>query len=474
MQTPHDMTIGGEGLMPGRISRSVPLRGEHAPHRTLSGSHSCESLATGQRCLECSRCRRCFVQDPGSYRLFCDHCGQDSLLVSRSERPPRLPVTVSKLIDWSDWLSFSPFCPQHDSQCGLLDATALGHALGIRRLRLLISGYAPQFGASILSASFKEYEAIGTLSRIRSLLGPLPVIASAGNSALAALELGNRYQIPAVLVVPDCVPMMLSLPPGPLTPMVISLRGGSYADAKRVVSRLSEHSSGLLQADGGFRNVARREALALPFLQAVFQLQRLPQIYVQAVGSGCGPLGVLEASHCLIANGYANALPQFLLVQNAPYAPIADTFAAGLASIPVMTEAHRLLRIRSMDAKVLSSSDIPYGLPGGVYDALRLTGGLALSVTNDQIAVARRQLLELLGLDVCPASGAAFAGLTKAISAGRIDPDAEILVHLTGVGRDRLLEDGRLLPYPPDLETVVSDSDGIAASALRYVHRVLA
>jgi hypothetical protein len=66
-----------------------------------------------------------------------------------------------------------------------------------------------------MSGSFKTFEAIGTLNRSNTLMGVLPVIASAGNSDLAALEIGNRYRLPPVLVVPERVAMESRSQAGP-------------------------------------------------------------------------------------------------------------------------------------------------------------------------------------------------------------------------------------------------------------------
>jgi cysteate synthase len=354
------------------------------------------------------------------------------LLVARPWILPRLPSRVKRLADWSEWLCVQPVCPDHAAEVALLRSDELSEELGLPELQLLVSGDAAENGATLTSGSFKEFEAIGTLSRFHALGGPFPVIASAGNSALAALEIGSRYRLPAVLVVPEGVAMDSRSPAGAIQPLVIRLRQGGYADAKTFAADLVRHGGGRLLADGGYRNVARRQGLALPFLSAIRQLGRIPDVYVQAVGSGCGALAVLEASRLLIASGLGHGPPRLLLVQNHPYAPIAEAYAAGGDELPAWDPAERSARIRAISARVLSSADIPYHQPGGLRQALLQTNGLVMAVTNRQIAQAQRLLLRCLNLRVCEASGAALAGLALAIAESRLHGNAHILLHLTG------------------------------------------
>jgi cysteate synthase len=390
------------------------------------------------------------------------------------ETPQALPRDIRCISDWSQWVTFTPFCRGHASHSGLLYSPSLNDAIGLPNLRILISGYAPQHGANLLSASFKEYEAIGTLSRIRGLNGPVPVIASAGNSAIAALELGVRYNVPSIIVAPDYVDMVCAATEGNVSPLVILLRDAGYADVKRFASALVRKSPGRLIMDGGYRNVARREALALPFLHAVSQLGRVPQIYVQSVSSGCGPLGVLEASRSLVSNGLGSGLPKLLLVQNHPYAPIVDAYVNKKSRIRILHETERESLIRLIQAKVLSSADIPYGQPGGIREALEETEGIALAVTNREIASAQWILMKSLRLDVCEASGASLAGLVKALHAGRIKRDADVLLHLTGVGRGRLQSMHRLFSYARVLRSSVGGIGEVLAHINGYLDSTFA
>lgn len=387
--------------------------------------------------LHCSNCAARYPLDPQHYRLLCDHCGPAGLLVARSESVQTLPRQVRNLADWSQWLCFPPICPEHAAEVAVVHNHELSEQLGLPDLRLLISGEAPEHGATLRSGSFKEFEAIGTLSRFRALDGPLPVIASAGNSALAALEIGNRYGLQAVLVVPDGVKLVSRTPAGPRSPLVIRLLHGSYADAKTMASGLVALAEGRLLADGGFRNVARRQGLALPFLSAVRQLGQIPDVYVQAVGSGCGALAVLECCPSLIAAGLGHRPPRLLLVQNHPYAPIVEAFRHHGNLLPAWGAAERRARIKAISARVLSSEDIPYHQPGGLRQALLETNGLVEAVSNAQIAKAQQLLLHCLGLRVCEASGAALAGLALAASERRLDRKSRILLHLTGARSSR-------------------------------------
>lgn len=93
-----------------------------------------------------------------------------------------------------------PVCPDHDAAVARLSRAELSEELSLPELQLRVSGIAADHGATLMSGSLRTFEAIGTLNRSNTLMGALPVIASARDPALAALEIGNRYRLAALLV----------------------------------------------------------------------------------------------------------------------------------------------------------------------------------------------------------------------------------------------------------------------------------
>ncbi|MCK4459507.1 MAG: pyridoxal-phosphate dependent enzyme, partial [Methanosarcinales archaeon] len=64
--------------------------------------------------------------------------------------------------------------------------------------------------------------------------------------------------------------------------------------------------------------------------------------------------------------------------------------------------------------------------------AIRESGGLAISVTDEEIVEAQRNLASLEGIGVEPASATSIAGMRKLLADGLIDADERIVCVTTG------------------------------------------
>ena len=102
-----------------------------------------------------------------------------------------------------------------------------------------------------------------------------------------------------------------------------------------------------------------------------------------------------------------------------------------------------------IDAKVLSNRKPPYGIAGGLYDALKATGGDIMVATNAQSRRACKLFKELEGIDIYPAPGVALASLIKMVDAGTIDKDACIMLNITGAGEEAAKQNRELFHLKP-------------------------
>ena len=100
-------------------------------------------------------------------------------------------------------------------------------------------------------------------------------------------------------------------------------KGGDYFDAIHL-SDLALKGPGFY-AEGGAKNIARRDGMATPVLSAVTTIGRIPDYYFQAVGSGTGAIAAWEANQRLVADGRIGQNTMKLMVsQNAPFGPMYD------------------------------------------------------------------------------------------------------------------------------------------------------
>lgn len=353
------------------------------------------------------------------------------------------------------------------------EAPLLGKALGLDDLWVLASAYAPRQGAEFLTGTFKETEALGVLSRVSEQSSRVLIISSAGNAARAFLEYGLRTGLPVIVVAPQkAAPMLqvMSKAHG-ISPLLILLADSVYMDAIRFVdAAVAEFPSELVREGGAF-NVARRDAMAVPFLYATRKMGGLPDRYVQAVGSGTGALAASEAAIRLQNDSQISPRQMALhLVQNAPFTPMVDAWERGDRQVVHMAEEQTRTRLQQVAASVLSNASPPYSLKGGVFDALSASGGSMVSVSNDEIYSAQGMADELLGFRPCEAASAALAGLRKAAKSGGVGRRERVLLHLTGGGLDRLYEENRLKPHAPAI-VIAPDSPKPAYEAIgRYLN----
>jgi len=193
--------------------------------------------------------------------------------------------------------------------------------------------------------------------------------------------------------------------------------------------------------------------------------QALYRNYAIAVGSGTGAIAAYEANLRLIRSGsYENKKMRLIVSQNLPFAPMARAWEKGARIMGRIDESEAIKQIDRMDAKVLSNRYPPYGIIGGLYDALRDTDGDIAAVENREVREARSLFMETEGRDICPEAGVALASLIRKVRDGSVERDACIMLNITGGGIDALRREHSLRRITPHL---VVDKDSFGPETLR-------
>jgi cysteate synthase len=285
---------------------------------------------------------------------------------------------------------------------------------GLPNLWIAFNGYWPEKGAALQTATFKELEASVVLSRLPESQDGVLVVASAGNTAAAFGRMCSENEIACLIVIPElALDRMLFADPLHSSVRIVCLGGSAdYYDAITVADRISRVEG--FFAEGGVKNVARRDGLGTTLLNAVEAMGELPEYYFQAVGSGSGGIAIHEAAKRLVASGnFGQRLPRLMLSQNSPFCPMYDSWKSGQRALIGLRPDEAKAQIRSTMASVLSNRNPCYSVRGGVYDALRESRGDML-VANNQEAFAASQLFnQSEGIDIDPAAAVALATLIK-------------------------------------------------------------
>ena len=378
--------------------------------------------------------------------LSCPH-GHDSLL--RTEYCSRkLHLAPHKgIYRYLAWLPVTvPLLPSGGPVTFTCDE--LSRELGLSRLLISFSGYFPERGAMLTTGSFKELEASPTMQRLQELGGMIPVIASAGNTGRAFAELSARCKRPVIIVVPEkAVPRLWTTEPAQEI-FLVAVKG-DYLDAIVAGNALAAVPGCV--PEGGAKNVARRDGMGTVMLDAAVTSRRIPDHYFQAVGSGTGAIAAWEAALRLIRDGsYGDRLPRLHLAQNEPFIPMVSAWAAHRREIiPAEDMPDAAESIGKVMSDVLTNRSPPYGIRGGLYDALEATGGNMYGISNAAGANAEKLIRETVGIDPDPAAAIATAALVQAVEKDIIGAGDHILLNLTGGGYKRIREDFTLHPVSP-------------------------
>lgn len=318
----------------------------------------------------------------------------------------------------------------------------LGRMLGLDNLWIAFSGYWPDRGATLTTGTFKELEAFTVLGRLPPD-PPTLVVASAGNTAAAFAWACSLHRIPVLVMIPEHALPALRFP-GPLDPcvaVVVHDEPADYSDVIAFADRVARLPG--FTAEGGARNVARRDGLATAMLGAVEEMGGLPDHYVQAIGSGAGAIAAHEAAGRLAP---PHRRPGLLLCQGLPVAPVHAAWVAGSSDVDSTDRA-----AGPIIAPELVNRRPPYAIRGGLREALTESGGDVLAADRAAVVEAMATFRSVEGIDVEPPAGVALAALRDHCAAGRMPRDAAVLLHITGGGRAELAADARLVPAEPRL-----------------------
>ena len=366
------------------------------------------------------------------------------------------------LYKFCDWLPVKRAL-QGSSAPATYKSEALAKHLGLTNLWITLSGYCPRHGVKMSTCSFKETEAYTVCGRIDEKEERVLVVASAGNTARAFAKVCSENNIKLLLVVPadNLDALWFTEPLNDCVKLIACEKGGDYYDAIHLSNIVLKSSR--FYAEGGAKNVARRDGMATTVLSAATTIGRIPDYYFQAIGSGTGAIAAWEANMRLIEDGrYGNNTMKLIVSQNAPFVPIYDAWRADSREM-LQYDMKKARRDASLiDAKVLSNRRPPYGIAGGLYDALKATEGDVMVATNAQARRACKLFKELEGIDIHPAPGVALVSLIKMVEAGTIDKDACIMLNITGAGEEAAKLNRTLWNLKPSkVFTLMADHDEI-------------
>ncbi|MDE7127792.1 MAG: pyridoxal-phosphate dependent enzyme, partial [Bacteroidales bacterium] len=253
---------------------------------------------------------------------------------------------------YADWLPISRMLA---GSCAPVTYRSKGLAeyLGLENLYITFSGYFPEIGARMETCAFKETEAYSVCARLPKDNARVLTVASAGNTARAFSKVCSDNRIPLLVSIPydNINALWFKKPLDPCVKIIASPAGSDYFDAIALADKACK--SPMFLAEGGAKNIARRDGMGTTLLSAVEKIGRIPDAYFQAIGSGTGTIAVWENNLRLIEDGrYGTHKMRLYPSQNDPFTIMYDSWKANSRELVPMTPEHARYCSSVIEAKV--------------------------------------------------------------------------------------------------------------------------
>jgi threonine synthase len=252
-----------------------------------------------------------------------------------------------------------------------------------------------------------------------------------GVKGVACASTGNTSASLAIFAAKAGIPCYVLLPKGKVAlgkvaqammhgAKIFSIRG-NFDDALRIVRVICEEEKLYLLNSV---NPYRLEGQKTIAFEVVEKLEwEVPDRVILPVGNAGNISAIFKGFSELKTLGITDTIPKMTGIQAEGAKPVVNAFKEGKAEI-----------IPEDNPETIASA-IRIGNPVNAAKALfaiRDSGGVAESVSDEEITEAQLELARLEGIGVEPASAASIAGLKKLVALGEIDRDEKIVCITTG------------------------------------------
>jgi threonine synthase len=270
-------------------------------------------------------------------------------------------------------------------------------------------------------------------------------LASTGNAGSAMACAGAAYGMEIVLFVPETAPRNKLMQSVLYGARVVPVQG-SYDDAFGLSIEFTEKHGGINRNTA--YNPMTIEGKKSISIELYNQLgRRAPEYIYVPVGDGVIYSGVVKGFKDLRDTGLIEKLPKMICVQSEESNAISAAWESG-----------KPLALKAATTKADSISVASPANGRMAVDFINEAGSWATQVTDEAIIEAELELCKLTGTFAEPAASTAWAGYMADLAAGKISPEAEAVILLTGIGfKDmKAVEDAVAMPksVKPELTAV--------------------
>jgi len=298
----------------------------------------------------------------------------------------------------------------------LLKASNLGRHLGLRNLYLKDESLNP-------TGTFKARGVAVALSKAKELGIKKVGMPSAGNAGAALAAYASKAGLEAYIYAPKDTP----------TAMITEIK--AYGAQLRLVEGTISEAAVELSKVKGKERIFDMTTMKEPYrvegkktmgFEIIEDLREVPDVIIYPTGGGTGLLGIWKGINELQALGLVGCKkPRMISVQSEGCAPIVEAFRKGLTTVTPPQHPSTIapgIRVPKPYADYL------------ILKVIRESNGLAVSVSDNEIIKAIKDLAKYEGILACPEGAATIAGLKKLMDEGSIGRDDLVVVINTGSG----------------------------------------
>jgi len=382
--------------------------------------------------LECSACGKKY--DASVEQHLCT-CGKP-LLARYDLRRAAATLTLENLKTrprtlwrYAEVLPNDPAVSLGEGMTPLVHAARLGAAIfskgsttnsdkgGLQRLYIKDEGLNP-------TGSFKARGMTAAVSRAKQLGARALAAPTAGNAGGALAAYAAAAGLPAVIVMPADTPVANVMECQAFGAKVVKLNG-LISDCGKYVA---EHKD----REGWYDVSTLKEPYRIEGKKTMgYELWeqfggKLPDVILYPTGGGVGLIGMCKAFNEMQEMGWIGAeRPRMVAVQAEGCAPIVKAWEAHQNSAQFFPNA----------ATVASGLRVPGPLGDQlILSMLRQTKGTALTVTDEEMLHAGRELASLEGIFAAPEGAATVIATRKLAASGWIKPEETVVLFNTGTG----------------------------------------
>lgn len=279
--------------------------------------------------------------------------------------------------------------------------------------------------------SFKDRGTLTTIFMAREMGETLTATISTGNMGHSVAAYAAHAGMRALVFVPHYAPAQKIQPIAMHGATVLRVHATDYAAMKSKILQLAGELGVRIVSGNG---PVRVEGYKLTAFELFEQMRGQVPDYIAVPTSACGHIrGLFKGYRELQAAGFIQTLPKMIIVQAANNSPLVTALRQGAGRPVPFRNFHTV-------AEAITS-----GEPAGgdeIIARAKEHSWLAESVTEEEILESQREFARA-GHFVEPSSATSLYAVRKLKRDGRIEPDATVVMMLTGSG----LKDMDVMPY---------------------------